>query len=363
MQEKCKELHPDSDSRLWSMKLSFYPPAFLGEDTAGTLDLTHLLEVVMEEEMSAPASEIDTPDPEKVSVDDIVNDLDSDRLYEKIGVPKDATLPTIRRSWRLAILRNHPDHAEKNGIDPEKAILATRLLVLVRDVLFDAERREQYDSGVPAAFILHTSQRTSQPSSADPEEDDLADSTAEAARETYERTRTARDKEIAVQAAMPAALVRGNRSAQADEDLLVPDCESLLAACELLDAEHPRGLMTSQANEEESRSQTAGLNDDEDDIYGVSDQDAAPKAASSRLLDTPAPVPSASSRAPSAASTSAFPSSLSGRSGGDGPRNPQVRLHLISMETSCSLIHLFPWKQPAPLNLIPWKQRAPLTSL
>ncbi len=60
-------------------------------------------------------------------------------LYEKLGVPPDATEKEIKKSFRKKAVKAHPD---KGGSDEEMAELSNAYAVLV-----DPERREKYDNG------------------------------------------------------------------------------------------------------------------------------------------------------------------------------------------------------------------------
>ena len=64
-------------------------------------------------------------------------DVDTQKYYDLIGVPKNATADEIKKAFRKKALKEHPD----KGGDPEKF----KDLSVAYEVLSDPEKRKLYD--------------------------------------------------------------------------------------------------------------------------------------------------------------------------------------------------------------------------
>merc|ERR1712100_523638 len=62
---------------------------------------------------------------------------DNKKLYEILGVEKNATMDEIRKKYRKLAIKMHPD----KGGDPEKF----KEIQQAYDILFDKDKRETYD--------------------------------------------------------------------------------------------------------------------------------------------------------------------------------------------------------------------------
>ena len=52
-------------------------------------------------------------------------EVENSKLYETLGVEKDATMDQIKKAYRKLAIKNHPD----KGGDPEKVCFLNRLLL------------------------------------------------------------------------------------------------------------------------------------------------------------------------------------------------------------------------------------------
>ncbi|RRT66012.1 hypothetical protein B296_00021887 [Ensete ventricosum] len=69
---------------------------------------------------------------------------DNTRYYETLGVPKSASQDDLKKAYRKAAIKNHPD----KGGDPEKWVVCCfqfKELAQAYEVLSDPEKREIYD--------------------------------------------------------------------------------------------------------------------------------------------------------------------------------------------------------------------------
>jgi len=64
-------------------------------------------------------------------------EVDNKKLYEVLGVDKDATMDQIKKAYRKLAIKQHPD----KGGDPEKF----KDIQVAYDILFDKEKRDVYD--------------------------------------------------------------------------------------------------------------------------------------------------------------------------------------------------------------------------
>lgn len=64
-------------------------------------------------------------------------EVENSKLYETLGVEKDATMDQIKKAYRKLAIKNHPD----KGGDPEKFKEMTRAY----EILFDKDKRDIYD--------------------------------------------------------------------------------------------------------------------------------------------------------------------------------------------------------------------------
>ncbi|MEM4781175.1 MAG: J domain-containing protein [Halalkalicoccus sp.] len=69
-------------------------------------------------------------------------------LYDALGVEPDASSEEIRRAYREAAKRHHPDR-------PEGSSKEFRRLTTARDVLLDERRRERYDALGHSRYARH----------------------------------------------------------------------------------------------------------------------------------------------------------------------------------------------------------------
>lgn len=70
-------------------------------------------------------------------------------LYERLGLPKNATTDAIRAAFRKLALKYHPD---RNPGNPE-ALESFKGISEAYDILSDDEKRRQYDSGGLASVL------------------------------------------------------------------------------------------------------------------------------------------------------------------------------------------------------------------
>ena len=63
--------------------------------------------------------------------------------YERLGVPRDADEEAIKKAYRKAALKWHPDRAKEE--DREKAEAEFKRVAEAYEVLSDAESRKKYD--------------------------------------------------------------------------------------------------------------------------------------------------------------------------------------------------------------------------
>merc|ERR1712188_235417 len=71
--------------------------------------------------------------------------VDSDDYYVNLGLDKKADDAAIRKAYRKASMKLHPDRAERNGLSKEKAEHAFKVVSEAYSVLSDPEKRKTYD--------------------------------------------------------------------------------------------------------------------------------------------------------------------------------------------------------------------------
>jgi len=71
--------------------------------------------------------------------------VDSDDYYVNLGLDKEADDAAIRKAYKKASMKLHPDRAERNGLSKEKAEHAFKVVSEAYSVLSDPEKRKTYD--------------------------------------------------------------------------------------------------------------------------------------------------------------------------------------------------------------------------
>ncbi len=72
--------------------------------------------------------------------------------YDSLGVPRSASKSEIKKAYRKAALKYHPDRAKDSGIDPKVAEEKFKEISEAYSVLSDSEKRRQYDQFGHEAF-------------------------------------------------------------------------------------------------------------------------------------------------------------------------------------------------------------------
>lgn len=93
---------------------------------------------------------------------------ETENLYERLGVQRDASPDEIKRAYRASALRWHPDSANKVANDVQEAQREFIAVSEAYGILSDAAKRRQYDAEtpvlVPAIKTQEKSQRRARPS-------------------------------------------------------------------------------------------------------------------------------------------------------------------------------------------------------